>query len=111
MILVLALQTTLAATSPQQVSVAAYQDCLGQIVRANELASKENYQPLEAILGRIKLECSKERAAAREALSTVIVANHPEHPQPSESEKEQLIGDATVRWANNVVARIAEEAK
>jgi len=112
MILILALQATVAATSPQQAFVAAYQDCLAPIVRGNELAGKESYQPLETVLGQIELKCSKERAAAREALSAIIVANHPEHPQPSESQKEQLIGDATIRWANNVVARmVAEEAK
>ena len=101
---------TLSSVTPQQAAVGAYQDCLASIVKTNELSGEKNYQPQEVVLARIKAECSKERAAAREALATVVVAQLPDHPAPQTyAEKEELIQDATIRWANNVVARLVAE--
>jgi hypothetical protein len=108
--LIVALVSAPAASSQQQAAVRAYQECLAPIVRGNELAGEKAYQPLETILERIKVRCSKERAAAREALAAYVVANHPALPrQPSEADKDELMLDATIRWANSVVHGMASK--
>ncbi|HEY0628440.1 MAG TPA: hypothetical protein VGD23_03840 [Sphingomicrobium sp.] len=105
MIFLLALETLRLAHPGSPIG--AYQNCLAPIVSANEHADQKAYQPLEKILDRIKAECAKERQLAAEALAGAILEQNPAlRPLPTAAEKEELIDDATIRWANNVVARM-----
>ena len=105
----LQVQPALPAASPaQQASGQAYQLCLAPIVRANARAEGNEQQPLELLLQRISTECSAEREAAREALATFVFAAVDR--LPSDDDKDELIHEATIRWANSIASTaIAED--
>ena len=95
-----------------QVSLEKYQACLAPIVKKNEAAIGSSHQPLEAVLDQIKGQCSRERSAARDALARAVVASgHSIVRRPTEADKEELINDATIRWANNAVVQAVAEEK
>ncbi|MFN3724920.1 MAG: hypothetical protein ACK4SZ_01310 [Allosphingosinicella sp.] len=102
-------QPALPPPSPaQQASVQAYQLCLAPIVRANARAEGNEHQPLDVLLQRISTACSAEREAAREALAAFVFAAVDR--LPSDGAKDELIHEATIRWANTIASSaIAED--
>ncbi len=111
MILLLASQTAALIAHPGS-PIGAYQNCLAPIVRANEKAGEKDYQPFEAVLKQIAIGYTKQRQLAAEALAGAILEQNPDlQPLPTAAEKEELIDEATIRWANNVVARMVAEEK
>jgi hypothetical protein len=112
MILLLALQVEALRVAHPGSPIGAYQNCMAPIVLANERADKVSYQPLEKILDRIQVQCAKERDRAADALVGQILHQNPDlSPPPTEEEREQLISSATIRWANDLLAKMATEGK
>ena len=112
MMLLLTLPAAVALFAHPGSPIGAYQNCLAPVVRANEMAGEKNYQPLQAVLQQIAIRCAKERELAAEALAGAILEQNPDlQPLPTAAEKEALIHDATIRWANSVVAQMVAEEK
>jgi len=89
--------------------VFAYKTCLAPIVIANEKAGA-NHKSLEEVLRLIAVRCAKQRERAADELFGLIVEATPDlRPPPSEADKEALIQESTVRWANDVVAGMVGE--
>jgi len=112
MILLATLHATAALIGHPGSPIGAYQNCLAPIVRANEQAGKKDYRPFEAVLEQIASRCATERAHAADALAGAILEQNPDlKPLPTAAEKEALIDDATIRWANDVVGKMVTEEK
>ena len=92
--------------------VVAYKNCMAPTVWANERAAEKSYQSLEVILGRIKVQCARERERVAEQILGQIVHQDPDmSPPPRLEEAEQVMDSETIRWVSDVIARMPRDEK
>ena len=92
--------------------VVAYKNCMGPAVWANERAAAKSHQPFEVILGRIKVQCAKERGRVAEQILGQVMHQDPDMPPPPILEEaEQVVDSETRGWVSDVIAGMPRDEK